>query len=111
MTGAARGFMRAFCVKRQSRGRTKCNMDNQNNSMKDISVLVLIYNSKYEKIRPTLNSIVCQKNINYEIIFADDGSKEQHMDEIHDFFVKIITKYHFFTFLSFYFFFCKFFLP
>lgn len=61
-------------------------MDNQNNSMKDISVLVLIYNSKYEKIRPTLNSIVCQKNINYEIIFADDGSKEQHMDEIHDFF-------------------------
>ena len=61
-------------------------MYSRNIYTKDISVVVLIYNSGYEKIRATLNSIVCQKNVDYEIIFADDGSKEEHMDEIQEFF-------------------------
>ena len=40
-----------------------------------IAVEVLTYNSDLEKLKLTLNSILIQKNIDFEIIIADDVSK------------------------------------
>lgn len=43
--------------------------------MKDFSVMVLCYNSEEKALKSTLDSILCQKDINFEIILADDASK------------------------------------
>lgn len=51
-----------------------------------VSVIVLTYNSKLEKLLYTLESIVSQKNIEFEIIISDDGSTDNHYAEIQDFF-------------------------
>lgn len=51
-----------------------------------IAVEVLTYNSDFEKLKLTLNSILIQKNINFEIIIADDGSKETNADKIEEYF-------------------------
>lgn len=40
----------------------------------DISVIIATYNSDITKLKNTLSSILCQKNVNFEIIIADDGS-------------------------------------
>mgnify|MGYP004525905541 CR=1 FL=1 len=40
-----------------------------------VSVVLLTYNSDLEKLKYTLNSIAMQKEIDYEVIIADDGSK------------------------------------
>ena len=40
----------------------------------EVSVIVLTYNPKIEKLKYTLNSIAIQKNIEYELIISDDGS-------------------------------------
>lgn len=40
-----------------------------------VSVVLLTYNSNLEKLKYTLNSIAMQKEIDYEVIIADDGSK------------------------------------
>ena len=42
--------------------------------MIDISVIVLIYNSNEEDLRLTLDSVLVQKNVSYEIVLADDAS-------------------------------------
>lgn len=39
-----------------------------------VSVVVLIYNPSMDKLKNTLNSITMQKNIDFEVIIADDGS-------------------------------------
>ena len=44
------------------------------NGYKEISVIVLTYNPKWDKMYITLQSILKQKDINLEIIIADDGS-------------------------------------
>lgn len=43
--------------------------------MKDFSVMVLCYNSEEKALKSTLDSILCQRDINFEIILADDASK------------------------------------
>ncbi len=43
--------------------------------MCDISLVVVSYNSDYSKLFRTLYSIIIQKNIDFEIIIADDGSE------------------------------------
>lgn len=43
--------------------------------MYDFSVVVCTYNSDIEKLFLTLKSIIRQKNIKYEIVIADDGSR------------------------------------
>lgn len=43
--------------------------------MKDFSIIVLCYNSEEQALKNTLNSILCQKNTDFEIILADDASK------------------------------------
>ena len=41
-----------------------------------ISVVVCLYNPDLKKALLTLASIVCQVNVDYEVILADDGSRE-----------------------------------
>lgn len=50
------------------------------------TVLVITYNSDWNKLRLTLESIVRQKMEDYEIVIADDASKENHFDRIRQFF-------------------------
>lgn len=55
----------------------------------DISVPVITYNPKSEQLFHTLNSILRQQDISFEIIIADDGSKENYEKEIRVFFQKV----------------------
>lgn len=43
--------------------------------MIEISVIITTYNANWDSLKETIDSVVSQKNIQYEIIFADDGSK------------------------------------
>lgn len=52
----------------------------------DVSIIVLIYNPKLEKVKSTLFSAISQKNTTFEIIVTDDGSSKDYFDEIEDFF-------------------------
>ena len=54
--------------------------------MLQISVIVITYNSQWDAIRKTLNSIMCQKRVNFEVIVADDGSRDNHMGKIINYF-------------------------
>lgn len=51
----------------------------------DVSVVVLTYNAKWEKLRGTLESVLIQKGLEYEIIIADDGSSVRWDREICEF--------------------------
>lgn len=51
-----------------------------------ISVIVATYNPIWEKLRSTLNSILCQKNIDFEILITDDGSGNNLFDKVKDLF-------------------------
>lgn len=51
-----------------------------------VSVLVLTYNSDWEKTKLTLNSIVMQKNIAFELIVSDDGSENNNYELVKSFF-------------------------
>ena len=48
----------------------------------DFSVIVCCYNSDYEKLKKTLISIIKQKDIAFEIIISDDGSKDRSVENI-----------------------------
>lgn len=58
---------------------------------KKFSVIVCNYNSTKNNIEFTLDSIISQRNIDFEIVFSDDGSKDnpklyvEHYFEIHKF--------------------------
>lgn len=52
----------------------------------DISVIVVTYNFELDKCLFTLESILQQININFEIIVADDGSENNYFTEIESFF-------------------------
>ncbi len=45
--------------------------------MKKFSVILLLYNSDNDAIKKTIDSIVCQKDVEAEIILSDDCSKNQ----------------------------------
>ena len=51
-----------------------------------VSVYVSIYNASWERIKASLNSIILQKDIDFEIIIVDDCSEVNHSDKIKDFF-------------------------
>jgi len=48
----------------------------------DVSVIVVTYNSEFEKLRVTIESILIQKEVRFEIIIADDGSSDNHQNLI-----------------------------
>ena len=48
----------------------------------EVSVIVLTYNSDFEKLKKTLLSVLNQKGLDFEVIVCDDGSKEKCFDEI-----------------------------
>ena len=50
--------------------------------MIDISVIVVTYNSEWDKVKLTLTSIIKQKGVSLQIVVADDGSKEKFDDKI-----------------------------
>ncbi len=54
----------------------------------DVSVIVVTYNSTWEAEVATLDSIVMQRDVNFEIIVADDGSKNNSFDLVKDYFKK-----------------------
>lgn len=54
--------------------------------MYEISLLVLTYNQDFEKTKLTLNSIIAQEGVNFEIIFSDDCSKLNYRKELEVFF-------------------------
>lgn len=53
---------------------------------KAVSVVVLSYRPDLPKMWMTLASILLQKNIEFEIVIADDGSENNHFEKIRGFF-------------------------
>ena len=49
------------------------------------SVLMLTYNSSWDKTRQTLYSVLVQKDVSFEIIIADDGSDENNFEKIREY--------------------------
>ncbi len=47
-----------------------------------MSVLMCIYNSEWNKTRQTINSVITQKGIDYELIISDDGSRDDNIERI-----------------------------
>lgn len=54
--------------------------------MKDISVILTVYNQPLSEISFSLSSIVSQKEVDFEVVVADDGSKIDMSNEIISFF-------------------------
>ena len=52
------------------------------------SIILLTYNVDMDEVKLTLKSILEQKFTDYEIVVSDDGSKENHFDEIVGYFKK-----------------------
>lgn len=52
------------------------------NNNYDISVIICCYNPDIQKLKNTINSIYQQKNIKFEVIISDDGSKNEYKDEL-----------------------------
>lgn len=50
------------------------------------SVLMLTYNSSWDKTRQTLYSILIQKFADFEIVIADDGSQDNNFSKIEEYF-------------------------
>ncbi len=48
----------------------------------DFSVIVCCYNSNLEKLKKTITSVVNQKDVKFEIIVSDDGSKNREVEQI-----------------------------
>ena len=51
-----------------------------------VSVIITIYYPKKEKLIPTLNSVLMQKGVDFEIVLADDGTPDFDDSWIKDFF-------------------------
>ncbi len=50
------------------------------------SVLVVTYNSEWNKTKQTLLSIIRQDKVSFEVVIADDGSKNNNFDKIDEIF-------------------------
>lgn len=47
-----------------------------------VSVVLLTYEPKWEKLEPTIRSILCQQEVQMEVIVGDDGSKNDLFDRV-----------------------------
>ena len=54
----------------------------------DVSVVVLTYNPVLDDLKRTLRSVMLQEGVSFEIVIADDGSKEEPSEEIKAFFAE-----------------------
>ena len=54
----------------------------------DVTVIVLTYHSTFSKLRQTLLSLIFQENVSMQIIVADDGSPENHREEMIELFAQ-----------------------
>ena len=54
----------------------------------DVSVVFVQYNPDFKKTLLSLYALINQKDVNFEIIIADDGSKRDYFQEIRSFFQK-----------------------
>ncbi len=48
----------------------------------DVSVVICVYNSDLKRLLCTLYSVIIQKNVSFEVIIADDGSENNHKNDI-----------------------------
>ena len=48
----------------------------------DITVILCTYNPTIEELVITLDSIVNQRDVSFEIVISDDGSKDNHKEFI-----------------------------
>lgn len=55
--------------------------------MKEVSVVVVTYNPSYSKLFYTLQSIIWQENVDFEIIITDDGSKSFDKERVQNWFL------------------------
>lgn len=53
-----------------------------------VTVAVLTYNPNKEKLFATLRSVLLQKNVHYQVVIADDGSRAPLTEEVKDFFAQ-----------------------
>lgn len=60
--------------------------DKKEKFLYDVSFVVVTYNSDWNEMENTLNSIISQEGITFEIIIADDGSKNNYEKELKDYF-------------------------
>ncbi len=49
---------------------------------KSVSVILLMYNPNFFKVKKTIESILQQENIDFELIIADDASENNLFTEI-----------------------------
>ena len=54
--------------------------------MHELSVVFLTYNARFEDVRDSLESVICQKDVDLEIVVADDGSKDNLQAKMETFF-------------------------
>ena len=52
----------------------------------EVSIFIITYNSEYEKLIDTIDSILVQENVTFQIVITDDGSKINHFDKIERYF-------------------------
>lgn len=48
----------------------------------DFSILILSYNSDYQKMLLTIDSVLKQKDVSFEIIVCDDASRENNFPQL-----------------------------
>ena len=48
----------------------------------EVSIIIVTYNSDWEKLKKTIKSAVCQQKVNFEIILSDDGSKNGLSEDV-----------------------------
>jgi glycosyltransferase involved in cell wall biosynthesis len=53
--------------------------------MREFSVVVLLYNSQKEQLCRTLDSILCQRDVDWELILADDASENNCLKEAQEY--------------------------
>lgn len=53
-----------------------------------VSIIVLTYNAPWSKVKITLDSIMKQQGIDYEILVTDDGSSENHQKKLTEYFAE-----------------------
>lgn len=50
-----------------------------------VTICILTYNPDWIKFRSTLRSIICQRNVDFDIVVSDDGSEENYFDKAEEF--------------------------